>query len=200
MGSNAASSGGSGGNNNTIKQEKKNKFTDLTKENLNTNKDNYQKNKLDNYQIPDSDAPGVIGAGLNLTKGIRQKSFEVNREYYQKNVAGKRGYKDTFDDYQRYITGRSQGNLDAMGRTITQRDNGGGNQVVQAPVETMSATTAPTEAEVSQSAAAEADSPEEDISYRKRKTKRRGRSMLVVTSPQGDTSGLTLGKKSLLGS
>jgi len=79
-------------------------------------------------------------------------------------------------------------------------DNGGDNQVVQAPTETMSATTAPTEAEVSQSAAAEADSPEEDITYRKRKTKRRGRSMLVVTSPQGDTSGLTLGKKSLLGS
>ena len=76
----------------------------------------------------------------------------------------------------------------------------GGNQVVQAPTETMATATAPTEAELSQSAATDADAAEEDILYRKRKTKRTGRSMLVVTSPQGDTSGLTLGKKSLLGS
>ena len=76
----------------------------------------------------------------------------------------------------------------------------GGNQVVQAPTETMATATAPTTAEVSQSAATDADAKEEDILYRKRKTKRTGRSMLVVTSPQGDTSGLTLGKRSLLGS
>ena len=82
----------------------------------------------------------------------------------------------------------------------TGNDNGGGNQVVQAPTETMATATAPTEAELSQSAATDADAAEDDILYRKRKTKRTGRSMLVVTSPQGDTSGLTLGKKSLLGS
>ena len=196
MGSNSSSSGGGGGGNNTIKQEKKNKFTDLTKENLNPNKDNYQKNKLDNYQIQDSNAPGMIGTALNLTKGVRQKSFEVNRAYYQKNVAGKRGYKDTFDDYQRYITGRGQGNLDAMGRTITQRDNGSGNQVVQSP--TQAVATAPTTAELSQSTTAEA-TPEEDILYRKRKTKRIGRSPTIMTGVTGATGGLTLGKKSLLG-
>jgi hypothetical protein len=197
MGSNS-SSGGGGGGNNTIKQQKKNKFTDLTKENLNPNKDNYQKNKLDNYQIPDSDAPGVIGAGLNLTKGIRQKSFEVNRDYYQKNVAGKRGYKDTFDDYQRYITGRTQGKLDAMGRTITQSDNGGAiassGQVVQAP----KVEAAPTTAEVSQATTTAAT--EEDILLRKRRTKARGRSPTIMSGVAGVTSGLTLGKPSLLGS
>ena len=118
--------------------------------------------------------------GLNLPS----KSFEYVTSPAGKAYLDEFGYADTLK--------APQGN--------NNNDNGGGNQVVQAPVETMSATTAPTEAEVSQSAAAEADSPEEDITYRKRKTKRRGRSMLVVTSPQGDTSGLTLGKKSLLGS
>ena len=85
---------------------KKNQFTDLTKENLNPQEDNYQQNKLENYQIKDSDAPGVVGAILNLSKGLRQKSFEVNRDYYQKNVVGKGDYKNTFEDYERYITGK----------------------------------------------------------------------------------------------
>tara|TARA_R100000479_G_scaffold18188_1_gene6924 strand:+ start:384 stop:938 length:555 start_codon:yes stop_codon:yes gene_type:complete len=59
--------------------------------------------------------------------------------------------------------------------------------------------TAPTTAEVSQSAATEAASPEEDILYRKRKTKRQGKSLTIQTSPTGVTAGLTLGKRSLLG-
>jgi hypothetical protein len=197
MGSNS-SSGNGGGGNNTIKQQKKNKFTDLTKENLNPNKDNYQKNKLDNYQIPDSNFPGAVGVALDLTKPFRQKSFEVNRNYYQKNVVGKRGYKDTFDDYQRYITGRTQGKLDAMGRTITQSDNGGatstGGQVVQAP----KVEAAPTTAEVSQATTTAAT--EEDILLRKRRTKARGRSPTIMSGVAGVTSGLTLGKPSLLGS
>jgi hypothetical protein len=119
------------GGGSVLTQQTKNQFTDLTKENLNPQEDNYQQNKLENYQIKDSDAPGVVGAILNLTKGARQKSFEVNRDYYQKNVVGKGDYKNTFEDYERYIKGRSQGNLDAMGRTITQRDDGGNNQPAQ---------------------------------------------------------------------
>ena len=57
--------------------------------------------------------------------------------------------------------------------------------------------TAPTEAELSQSAAADAD----DIYTRKKKSKARGRSMMTLTSAQGiNDNKLTLGKPSLLGS
>jgi len=136
---------------------------------------------------------GVTGAILKgLTKGE-----EVNREFFKTKVqpAG----TSIYDNYEDYMRARGRGEVDAYGRKVSQSDNGG-NQVVQAPTETMATATAPTEAELSQSAATDADAKEEDILYRKRKTKRTGRSMLVVTSPQGDTSGLTLGKKSLLGS
>ena len=57
----------------------------------------------------------------------------------------------------------------------------------------------PTEAEVSQSSTAQA-TPEDDILLRKRKTKSKGRSATIMTGVTGDTEGLTLGKKSLLGS
>jgi hypothetical protein len=70
------------------------------------------------------------------------------------------------------------------------------NQVVTAP--TQAVATAPTTAELSQSTTAEA-TPEEDILYRKRKTKRVGRSPTIMTGVTGVTGGLTLGKPSLLG-
>jgi hypothetical protein len=93
--------------------------------------------KLQNYQVPKADTPFfLLNLGLNAAQDLRQKSFEVNRDYYLKNVAGKGGYKDTFEDYQRYITGRGQGNLDAMGRTILKGDGGNQQQVQQQPVQT----------------------------------------------------------------
>ena len=59
--------------------------------------------------------------------------------------------------------------------------------------------TAPTEAEVSQSAATDADA--DDIYTRRKKSKARGRSMMTLTSAQGvKDNKLTLGKPSLLGS
>ena len=73
---------------------------------------------------------------------------------------------------------------------------GGGNQVVQAPTQTVA--TAPTTAELSQSSTAEA-TPEEDILYRKRRIKAKGRSPTILTGVTGVTGGLTLGKPSLLG-
>ena len=87
------------------------------------------KSKLDNYQLPKANTPFfLLNLGLNAVQNLRQKSFEINRAYFQKNVAGKLGYQNTFADYQRYITGRGQGTLDAMGRTIAKGD-GGGNQI-----------------------------------------------------------------------
>jgi len=68
-------------------------------------------------------------------------------------------------------------------------------------------TTAPTEAEVSQSAATDTTAvaetkKEDDIYTRKKKSKARGRSMMTLTSAQGlkKDDNLVLGKRSLLGS
>jgi len=71
------------------------------------------------------------------------------------------------------------------GQTIIRKTAGG--QTIQ--------TTAPTQAEVSQSAAADAEA------YDLRKTKKRGRSMTILSSSKGTrpTDKLTLGKPSLLG-
>ena len=68
--------------------------------------------------------------------------------------------------------------------TILKKTAGG--QTVQ--------TTAPTEAELSQSAAADAEA------YDLRKTKKKGRSMTILTSLKGLDDKYTLGKPSLLGS
>ena len=81
----------------------------------------------------------------------------------------------------------------------TQPDrNGGGNQVTQST--SMAVAQAPTSVEVSQSSAAVAEAPEiKDPLYIKRKTKRDGRSLTILTGPTGAEGSLTLGKPSLLG-
>ena len=91
------------------------------------------KAKLDNYQVPKSNT-GIktLDLALNVTQPVRQKTFEVNRDYYKENIAGKRGYKDTFTDYQRYITGRGEGTLDAMGRPIQSNDRGDNQRTILA--------------------------------------------------------------------
>jgi hypothetical protein len=102
------------------------------------------KSKLDNYQLPKADTPFfLLNLGLNMAQGFRQKSFEINRAYFQKNVAGKLGYQNTFADYQRYITGRSQGTLDAMGRTIAKGDAVGNQMQTQTPPTQPPQTTVP---------------------------------------------------------
>ena len=75
--------------------------------------------------------------------------------------------------------------------------NDGGNQVVQSStpkVPTVPEPVTPTTAEVSQSTATDADE------YDLRKTKKKGRSMTILTSSQGLDDKYTLGKPSLLGS
>ena len=90
--------------------------------------------KLQNYQIGKADTPFfLLNLGLNMAQGLRQKTFEINRDYFQKNVAGKLGFQNTLADYQRYITGRGQGTLDAMGRTIAKGDGGGNQMQTQTP-------------------------------------------------------------------
>ena len=138
---------------------------------------------------------GVIGA---VTKPFRDATEEVNRKFYNEKVvpAG----KSKAPNYETYMKDRLAGKTDAYGNPTPNQ--GGGNDNTPAPTiikktaggQTVQ-TTAPTEAELSQSAAADAEE------YDLRKTKKRGRSMMTLTSSKGVTDNkLTLGKPSLLGS
>jgi hypothetical protein len=156
------------------------------------------KSKLDNYEVPKSDAPGMLGLALNLTRGLAQKTFEKNRDYFQKNVAGKRGFEDTYDDFEKYVTGRTQGNLDAMGREIPSAgsDRTAGIEIAnqsgtlaketqQAAVD--NATAGPTSVEMP---------TEETEAQRLVNIKRKGRRATILNVPEEE---LTLSKKVLLG-
>ena len=153
--------------------------------------------ELSNYEI--KKIPAIIPGStiLNSLTKYRQKSFEANKNYFRENVVGKLGYEDTLDSYKNYMTKRGAGTADAMGRTIS---NGSGNGNTQPGITkniggSTIQTTAPTEAEVSQSEAANADAAA-------LKVKKRGRSASIMTGPKGVTKTSTdysLGMKSLLG-
>tara|TARA_R110000824_G_scaffold250520_1_gene439292 strand:- start:37 stop:684 length:648 start_codon:yes stop_codon:yes gene_type:complete len=139
-----------------------------------------------------------------------QAGSKVTRDFFTDKVLGSKNYKGTTKEkfssmsrsaqesmYQSYIGGRTSGSTDAYGNTISQ---GGGNNTPVPTILKKTAggqtvqTTAPTEAELSQSAAADAEA------YDLRKTKKKGRSMTRLTSSQGVIDNkLTLGKPSLLG-
>ena len=134
--------------------------------------------------------------------GLGKKGFEVNKSYYEKNVKGKAKpgggfYGASIEDFQGYMKGRGSGTVDAMGRTISNNDNGGGSYVVEKNIGGKTLlTTTPTTAEVSQSKAAQV---EDSIELKKRRVKAKGRSPTIMTGVTGATGGLTLGKPSLLG-
>jgi hypothetical protein len=134
--------------------------------------------------------------------GIGKKTFEVNKSYYERNVIGKAKpgggfYGASIDDYKGYMQGRGSGTVDAMGRTINNRDEGSGSYIVEKNIGGRTLlTTTPTTAEVSQSKAAQA---EDSIELKKRRVKAKGRSPTIMTGVTGATGGLTLGKPSLLG-
>jgi hypothetical protein len=156
--------------------------------------------------------PSVMLVSAILSKPL-QAGSKVTRDFFTDKVLGSKNYKNVSKTeflsynskkqdmmYKNYINKRTSGQTDAYGNPINNRDNGGGNQVVTAPAQTMATATAPTNAEVSQSAAADASSMDtDDPLYKKRKTKRVGRSPTILTGVTGATGGLTLGKKSLLG-
>jgi len=147
--------------------------------------------------------PTLVIASKPLQAGSR-----ITRDFFKDKVLGSKNYKGTTKQdfermsrtaqesmYKSYITGRTSGKTDAYGNTISQGDNGGatstGGQVVQAPT-----VTAPTTAEVSQATTTKAEDP---IELRKRKIKAKGRNPTIMTGVTGVNDGLTLGKKSLLG-
>ena len=146
---------------------------------------------------------GITGA---IIKGITGKTpYETNLERRQKFIQKKGLTGDDINIDDSYI-GSKEGlaELRKQGYT-TASDNintGGGNDN-NTPAPTILKktaggqtiqTTAPTEAELSQSAAADAEA------YDLRKTKKKGRSMTILTSSKGLDDKYTLGKPSLLGS
>jgi len=201
MGSNSSSGGGAGGNTGAdagfvvAEQKKKQKI----------NESGYGPDyQGDIYNIKQPKKKNILervvesSPTVKVAKAILKPGEEVNREYFENTV--KPAGTSKYSNYEDYIKARSKGEVDAYGREISQTDrggNGGGaigtsGQVVQAP----QPVTSPTTAEVSQSAAADA---QESLVLRKRRTLARGRSPTIMTGVTGATGSLTLGKPSLLG-
>ena len=139
---------------------------------------------------------GTTGAVIKGVKKVFEAGNKVNQDFYENKVkpANKTnlGYKD-------YLAARGAGTIDAYGNKIQQ---GGGGAADNQPTVIKKniggstiQTTAPTEAEVSQSETANADAAA-------LKVKKRGRSKSIMTSAKGVTktsSDYTLGVKNLLG-
>jgi len=88
------------------------------------------------YQKPTGLAKyNLLAQALDVT-GIGKKTFEVNKSYYTRNVIGKtnpktgKPYSANVQEYKDYLAGRGSGDLDAMGRTITRDNDGGGRDFV----------------------------------------------------------------------
>ena len=137
---------------------------------------------------------GPSNGGSNTADERKQKTYSEQLEDIQEKKRKENLKTRTEFGYTKTKTKSiNQQNLEDAQRM--QRENRGGNQVVQSP----------STAEVSQVTATEVTTPEvdtpkeDDITIRKRKAKARGRSPTILTGVTGVTGGLTLGKPSLLG-
>ena len=147
---------------------------------------------------------GITGA---IIKGITGKTpYETNLERRQKFIQKKGLTGDDINMDVSYIGSkeglaelRKQGYTTASDNINIGNGNGNNNNTPAPTILKKTAggqtvqTTAPTEAELSQSAAADAEA------YDLRKTKKRGRSMTRLRSTKSVDDKLTLGKPSLLG-
>tara|TARA_Y100000289_G_scaffold45666_1_gene45698 strand:- start:100 stop:693 length:594 start_codon:yes stop_codon:yes gene_type:complete len=195
MGSNSASTGGGGGGVGPAGIK-----TDGT---YGTKKDAKKVSRRNEFRTFVKEG-GVVGA---IIKGVTGKTvYERNLERRQKFIKSKGLTGDDINMDASYL-GSKEGlaELKKQGYTtaadVSSGRDDGGNQVAQTT--TMAAATAPTTAEVSQSSATDATDvatvDTDDPTYIKRKNKRVGRSLTILTSSKGATDGLTLGKRSLLG-
>jgi hypothetical protein len=159
------------------------------------------KSQLDNYKVKEVPA-GVPGSLiLNAAQKARQKSFEINRKFYQEKVLKSKnrgGYVDTLESYSSYMENRLSGKTDAYGNVNPgygrDRDNNIQTQKVTAGGQTI-LTKAKTVEETKV-----AEKKEEE--YDKRKTKKKGRRKTMLTSAKGITktsADYSLGKPTLLG-
>jgi len=139
----------------------------------------------------------IRAAGEPVGKFTKEQNLKRRKEFIKSKGLTSEEINMS-DSYLSSAAGLAELRKQGYRTVVDTSKDGGGNDNRPAQVK-MANLTAPTTAEVSQSAATEAASPEEDILYRKRKTKRQGKSLTIQTSPTGVTAGLTLGKRSLLG-
>ena len=153
-----------------------------------------RKNRTDyrNYLTSKGSTPDFLMDDKNLT------SFEtydklINYKPTQRNPNEKvaLNYADYLAEEKGNYNLQRAGNVGGMNET---GGGGGGNNNQQ--IKPVILDSSPTEAEVSQSAATEAEAEAYDL----RKTKKRGRSMTRLRSTKSVDDKLTLGKPSLLGS
>jgi len=146
-----------------------------------------------------------------LTKPL-QAGSKVTRDFYIDKVLGSKNFKgqsktdfltmsaaDQEKQYKSYIDNRTSGRTDAYGNTLSGGNDNSNNNTPAVIKKNIGGstiqTTAPTEAEVSQSETANADAAA-------LKVKKRGRSMTMMSGSKGVTKtspDYSLGKTSLLG-
>ena len=192
---------------NRERQRETSKYTKVSqkaKNKVQRDRDNDSRDKLANYKV--KKVPAIVPGStiLNAGQKIRQKTFEVNRDYYRDNVVGKTGYKDTFEDYEKYISGRGQGKLDAMGRTINTGGGGGGNQNQGIELAKTASGTATTTGpgEIQKTATntiTTKDAKKNTTDAILVANKRKSRKSTIKTSATGLEENYTLAKKKLLG-
>ena len=156
------------------------------------------------YTVPKKKS--FVPPAIAVTKAIFKNPIDKLNLNRRMNFANKNNISLQGLSTEQILSKDFKSQLDAKGytRETPTGNNNGGNDNNNQPAPTIIKktaggqtvqTTAPTEAEVSQSAAADAEE------YDLRKTKKRGRSMMTLTSSKGVTDNkLTLGKPSLLGS
>jgi hypothetical protein len=94
---------------------------------MNKVKANKGRDDLSNYQVKKLPTTGVIPLVLNAAQDFRQKTFEVNRDFFRNKVLTSKnrgGYTDTLDSYSTYMKARGAGTIDAYGNPLSR---GGGN-------------------------------------------------------------------------
>ena len=98
--------------------------------------DDYDRNRqvsletLKEEGVPEINAPGLLGLGLNATKKLRDFSLKKNIDYFQDLNTTK--YPKTAEGYKQYMQDRLSGEIDAAGNTVMTRD--GDNNFI--PVDT----------------------------------------------------------------
>ena len=171
----------------------------------------YEPPKKKNPVIKFIEGGGIIGEAVRT---VSKKNKEINLKRRKEFIKKQGLTSDDIrmdDDYLSSTEGLAElrkQDYKTNADTRNNRDGGNNNLNTVVPLTTV-ASTAPTTAEVSQATATDATATDatdtvlaEDILLRNKKTKKKGRSMTILTSSKGIKSDeeLTLGKKSLLGS
>ena len=87
-------------------------------------------NDFKNMKYEGSKAPSILARGLDYL-GISNKSFEVNKAYYEKNVVGKNNFTASPEDFKKYMTSRGSGSVDALGRPTNNVGNDNKSQGIE---------------------------------------------------------------------